>query len=618
MCGIGGFFNINAGCFGQTADAMQSALAARGPDASHICYFSDDGNSSNTPSRHALLHTRLSIIDPRPLADQPMSSPNKRYWLCYNGEVYGWGKEARLLASERPFLTRSDTEFILRGAEAWGVENLLKKLTGMFAFALVDWEKRELILARDRFGEKPLLWWSDDRSFAFSSTLRGLLPALPKEKRILSKNGLDAYLAHRYIPAPSSVIAEVRRLPAGHLLHWPIDGGSVRINRWYHPDHDPIETFPSWLAAFDAAILKRCVADRPVGLFLSGGADSSVVACRLAQLEQNFQAFTASFPDSPFDEAPSAASLSNRLGLPHQTIEIPSSIRNDFSSIVAALDEPFADPSAVPMWYLSRETTKYVKVVLGGDGGDELLAGYKRYKKHLRSRLHGSFSFPMRRIPALAHPGKWQKLREEISMTWEQAYSLRFSGMSLTQRRFLQPEMSLLLNHWTPTLPDSFSTTVPTDLERLLAIDIENYLPEYILRKGDLTTMAHGLELRTPFLDHHFVKAISDLPFSVRFTEPRKMLLASALPDNVVNRTLKAKKRGFNPPLTQWLNIDLAERYDHIGKRLEDSTQGQLSASGVDAFVALYRNGHKQLAENVLQLLILDESLNQLKNHGLQ
>ena len=190
MCGIGGFFGREGGSR-EVAVAMLAALAARGPDAAHVAGFAADlsplGEAGDGP--HALLHARLAIIDPRPEADQPMASDDGQVWLCYNGEVYGWSEDARELAAERPFRTRSDTEFILRGYEAWGLEGLLPRLRGMFAFALLDRRRGKLFLVRDRVGKKPLLWWSAGRQLAFASTVRGVLPALPASARRLSPEG---------------------------------------------------------------------------------------------------------------------------------------------------------------------------------------------------------------------------------------------------------------------------------------------------------------------------------------------------------------------------------------------------------------------------------------------
>jgi asparagine synthase (glutamine-hydrolysing) len=298
--------------------------------------------------------------------------------------------------------------------------------------------------------------------------------------------------------------------------------------------------------------------------------------------------------------------------LPHQSIAIPASIRDDFPAIVAALDEPFADPSAIPLWYLARETTRHVKVVLGGDGGDELLAGYKRYRAHLRSRFRRSLRLPRTNVPPALLPAGVAKLREELAMSWEEAYSLRFSGLSPMQRAFLQPGRTLPATWWLMPARERSA------LAELLAIDMDNYLPEYILRKGDLTTMGHGLELRAPLLDQRFISAIRALPDALRFTEPRKRLLAGVLPDEVAVDCFSGKKKGFNPPLAHWLQDDLAERYAGLGARLAEASHGQLDAAAVNSLLGAYRDGNAKLGENVLQLVMLDESLIQLRRLGLQ
>ncbi len=351
------------------------------------------------------------------------------------------------------------------------------------------------------------------------------------------------------------------------------------------------------------------MADRPVGLFLSGGIDSTLIAARLRHIGQPLLAFTATFPGSDMDESAQAVETAAALGLPHRAVPIPQRIRDDFARIVADLDDPFADPSAIPLWYLAREATREVKVVLGGDGGDELLAGYKRYRQHLRSAWRRGWRWPLRHWPADPDPQAWAKLRQELAMDWESAYSLRFSGFTPAQRRWLQPKpANLPSTHW--RMPDFKPGTPP--LQRLLEIDMLNYLPEYILRKGDLTSMAHGLELRAPLLDIKLYQAILALPDRVRFTSPAKTLFAPLIPEPLATRLFSARKRGFNPPLRHWLQHDLVNRLDGLGARLEVLTNGQIGAAGCDSLVTRYRQGADRLAEGVLQLTVLDESLRQL------
>lgn len=602
MCGIGGFF-AQRPVAPPVAAAMRLALRPRGPDAEHAVGWDGALAPARDAWHNALLHARLSIIDPRPDADQPMANGRGDIWIIYNGEVYDWEDAAAGLRREAAFRTRSDTELILRGYEAWGIETLLARLRGMFAFAILDLRKAKAYLARDRMGEKPLVYSSVGDELAFGSTVRSVLPFLPPEKRGLSAEGIDAYLAHRYIPAPRTVFAHIQRLENGHYLEFDLRSRRLEKRLYWKQTKEN----GSWLEALDESVRMRTIADRPLGVFLSSGMDSSVVASRLAKQKlTSFRTFTAAFPGSVMDESQTAGQTAAALGLPNTPVVVPDSVAKDFARIVAALDEPFADPSSFPTWYLAREVSRQVKVVLVGDGGDELFAGYKRVAKHLRTAWRGNFRLPLRIRPAL----DGGKLATELAMDWKTAYSLRFSGFAPAQRAFLQGLGELqALCYWRE--PDRESENA---LDDLLAIDFANYLPEYILRKSDLCTMAHGLEARAPLLDHRFVQRILSQPKERVYTRPPKMLLKEALDPRLPADFLQRKKRGFNPPLTRWLRVELAGRFDGLGARLQASSAGQLAKRPVDAFVHHYLDGAEHLAEQVLQLLILDESLAQL--HG--
>ncbi len=440
--------------------------------------------------------------------------------------------------------------------------------------------------------------------------MRALLPWLPPGSRQFSAESIDAFLAHRTIPAPRTVFAQGRRLPAAQYLRYDLVTGNLTEHEYWRPE---AATDP-WLPTLDAAIHMRTVADRPLGLFLSSGIDSSVVACRLAGMRHSgLQTFTAAFPGTSFDESGEARATAVHLGLPNVSVDISERIADDFPQLVADLDEPFADPSSVPTWQLAREATRHVKVVLGGDGGDELFAGYKRYAKHLRTGWRQGTVLPwLKASPTIGSRG-WQRAAEELRLDWRSAYVLRFSGLSPRQRRFLEPDLAPQPHYW--RMPED---TGRADLRTLLEIDRLNYLPEYILRKGDLCTMAHGLELRAPFLDHHFVACIMGIAPAQRFTTPAKQFLAPALAPIADLEPFGRKKRGFNPPLDGWLRGDLAPRLDGLGQRLFALSAGQLSQSPVDRFVAAWRTGSRSLAEQVLQLLVLDESLSQLAQIALR
>lgn len=589
-----------------TVRDMLAALRQRGPDAQHAVTWNAAWELSTAGATYGLLHARLSIIDPRPEADQPMADPAGDVWICYNGEVYGWEPaRAELERLGFAFRTRSDTEFLLHGYRAWGFEGLLSRLRGMFALVILDRRRQLLWGARDRIGLKPLVYYHRDGEFAFASTVRGILPYLPPAQRALNSEALDAYLAHRYIPAPYTALDHVHRLENGHWLRLDLATGHLENRRYWKPE--PMAA--DWRETLDTAIRLRTVADRPIGLFLSGGVDSAVLACRLPALGyRQLRSYTAAFPGTPFDEGPAGGAIAARLGLPNRQVAIDTSIAKDFGPIVASLDEPFADPSSFPTWLLARRTAEEVKVVLGGDGGDELLGGYKRIVRHARSRWRRRLRLPLIVLPSAAPKGVSKQLTE-LGMDWREAYSLRFSGFTPNQRRYLQPDRPLdRLSYW--RLPEE-----PNDdaREALLAIDWLNYLPEYILRKADLCTMAHGLELRAPLLDHMFVQSLLALPRAQRLTQPPKTLFAPLLAPLADLDPLKQTKRGFNPPLTQWLRRDLAARFPDLGERLSTATSGQLAAGPVDALIARYAAGKERLAEQVLQLLILDESLAQLR-----
>ncbi|WP_028454045.1 asparagine synthase (glutamine-hydrolyzing) [Chitinilyticum litopenaei] len=601
MCGVAGFFGQSP-LAPSALEAVFAALAQRGPDARHFVGWQDNGSRSDENSAcHGLLHTRLSIRDPRPEADQPMANADGSIWICYNGEVYGWEEDAReLLQAGYTFQTRSDTEFILHAYEHWGFEALLPRLRGMFALAILDWRTRTVWLARDRMGLKPLLYrHGQDGDLAFGSLVRAVLPFLPERK--IDPEGLAAYLAHRYIPAPRTIFTGLKRLENGHYLKYSLGQRTLEKRRYWFSEPEPGD----FRAELTKAVDLRTIADRPLGVFLSSGMDSALIASLLASTgHQSLSTFTASFANSAMDEADGAAAIARHYGLRNERIVIPNRIAADFPDIIASLDEPFADPSALPMWYLAREASKTVKVVLCGDGGDELFAGYKRYRQHLRKAWRGNLRLP---FPWHADVLGRNKLAVEASLGWLESYSLRFSGFTPQQRAALLPTVAPDAHYWRET-PIRGSA-----LEQLLELDLDNYLPEYILRKADLVTMAHGQEGRAPLLDHHFVRRVLALPNTDRFTTPPKSALAPLLRDlpNGLN-PLHGKKKGFNPPLANWLREDLRERYAGLGERLHRHSQGLLDAAAVERFTADYLAGNERQAEKILQLLMLDESLGQL------
>ena len=584
---------------------MLRELMRRGPDAQHQMLWARDFANAQESVSNALVHARLSIIDPRPEADQPMRNEAGDIWISYNGEVYDWADDAaELVANGARFRTRSDTEFILKAYEQWGID-CVSRLRGMFAIAILDLRRGQLWLIRDRIGQKPIVYSHLDGDLAFGSTVRAVLPFLGKGQRRFSAAAIDAFLAHRYVPAPHTILENVRRLENGHWLRFDLKTRLIETFAYWSPHPTPGE-LPILL---DQIVDMRTVADRPIGLFLSSGIDSSVIAGRLARLgRSDIEALTASFPGSPMDESEDARKTAIHLALRHSTVSIPERISGDFEQIVADLDEPFADPSSMPTWYLCRHATQRFKVALGGDGLDELMGGYKRVWKHLRTRWRRNWAAPwLPLLPSVSNKG-WSKWSAECKMTWLESYSLRFSGFTPGQRLFLQPDThGRPLTYWRLR-----NTNHQSPIAALLEADMDNYLPEYILRKSDLCSMAHGLELRAPFTDYRWVEAMYAIPENQRFTNPPKLIFEDMCPELRPLKIFGLKKRGFNPPLDQWIGNDLSRRFGGLGHRLENATHGQISSTAVDRYCKRFIGAINAPAEQLLQLVMLDESLAQL------
>lgn len=613
MCGIAGIFHHNS-LSSDLLEAAREELRTRGPDGSGLRYFSYSPQKKWTPSEQgtaALLQTRLSIRDLSTAGAQPMQNEDGSVWIVYNGEIYGWEAEAEELKRRgHRFAGHCDTEFILHGYEEWG-EAILDRLRGMFAIAIFDLRREQLLLARDRLGEKPLFYRPEKNSFSFASSARALAALhRPEERLRFNPRAIDAFLTHRYIPAPLSIFEGVYKLPAAHRLIVKLNQGEISAG---HPEEywqlSPEKNDPSQL--FYDAVQQRLVSDRPLGIFLSGGIDSQAITAAVAQSGHlsELTTFTATFPNNPrYDESTAAAEIARRLGLRHRALPITMN-SSDAPRIIGDLDEPFADPSAIPTWYLCQAAVQEIVVALAGDGGDELFAGYKRYAVHQRAaRLLPRFSKKKLRWSSsdlclkTSRRGRWRRLLLSYQLGWEEAYTLRFSALDPLTRAFLQPETAVQSHYW--RLPAS--GLAPRDW--MLECDRLNYLPEYILRKSDLCGMAHSLELRSPMVDHRFVAAVHGMNKRERFTHPPKKFLQ----DQIGPQAVTGPKRGFNPPLHDWLQQStLADLCHDLPKELEKLTGGQLAA---DRLVVLMREaeGNSSLDEIKWMLLVLRLSLEQL------
>jgi len=615
MCGIAGFAGRRQVARPALEPVLRS-LAQRGPDGAGATLFTREGEGWRTTEAGpvGLIHTRLSIRDLSTNGAQPMANEDGSVWVVFNGEVYGWEAERDDLERRgHVFRSRTDTEFLIHGYEEWG-EGVLDRLRGMFAFAILDLRRERLFCARDRLGKKPFYHAFGPAGFAFASTLHALRAVplgLPFE---LDPEGVDAFLAHRYIPAPRTLYRGAGKLPAGHKLTY----------EWgRRPEQPPVIT-AYWqpqpqagadvVAQLRTAVGLRLVSDRPVGLFLSGGIDSRAVGKALAEAKVTINAFTAGFPDAPpgYDETTEAAEAARRYRLPHQVLPIRMQAE-DLPRILRDMDEPFADPSAIPTWYLCREASRAVTVALTGDGGDELFAGYKRYAVHLRTGWRrGLPTLPGNGFRAAAPlnkrtlGGRLRRVGLEWRLRWTEAYALRFSGLDPLTRAFLQPGLGQVQAHYWRLPAGEFDP-----LGWMLECDWLNYLPDYILRKGDLCGMAHGLELRNPLLDHVLAQGIMGLPAAERFTSPTKRLLRTYLGET---ETVQPK-RGFNPPLETWLRAGwLADRIQALPADLSRLTSGQLGRAPLETMVRDWRD--RRVTDEVLwQLLVLTEAIRHLEEN---
>jgi asparagine synthase (glutamine-hydrolysing) len=553
MCGIFGAVGCELGANG--LERALDAIGHRGPDGR--------GSQELAGGRVVFGHVRLSIIDLSPAGAQPMSNEDGTVWLTFNGEIYNHEALHRELERKgHRFRGRSDSEVIVHLYEEKGVA-LLDDLIGMFAFALYDTRSDTLLVARDRIGIKPLHYYFDGARFAFASEL-GPLTRVPGLDLSPDVTAWYDFLTYGFVPAPKTIYARARKLPAGHWLE--LRGGKLRVVRYWEPRFEPDEGRADGdvLGEFEALLAQvvrdHMVSDVPVGVFLSGGVDSGLVtAVANREAREPLRAFTISFPESDNDEADAARAAAATLGSPisvgtFTTAELDASVPR----LPEIFGEPFADHSALPMLGLAKHAASELKVVLSGDGGDETHLGYGRYQKATRRRaLYAAADA----IPGLASALRGTGLAAVPALRnaaeGELGRVVHFHGgiPRETKRAILDvaaPELAdyddywLLREHDRPELPP---------FARQQFVDFATYLPEGILTKVDRTSMRYGLEARPPLLDHRMVDFAARLPerFLVR-DGVGKQLLRESLARALGPRAAWAKKRAFSVPIKRYVS----------------------------------------------------------------
>jgi asparagine synthase (glutamine-hydrolysing) len=564
MCGIAGIArrDPDARIDPEILTRMSRAIRHRGPD--------DEGRWFGAGV--ALAHRRLSIIDLSPAGHQPMCNEDETVWLVFNGEIYNFQELRDELATRgHRFRSQTDSEVILHLYEELG-ERCVERLEGMFAFGLWDVRERRLLLARDRLGKKPLKYVELADGIAFSSELKSLLAAGLTDREPDDAD-VDRFLAFGYVPAPGTGFARIAKLPAAHRLVW--DARGTRVERWWSLDYRAKRTMSAadWRAEVRStvrgAVVRRLVSDVPVGAFLSGGIDSTiVVACMAEASSRPIETFSIGFELQQFNELPFARRTAEKFATNHHEFVVRADDASLLPTLARLYEEPYADSSALPSWLLARETRRHVTVALNGDGGDEGFVGYERYRTfvEVRRKLAPLRSSALR--AALRSGARWAALPPRVRRYLEVAAGLAspsvgdayfWSVRSLTpsERRALYgPRMRALAERARVDTLAAWADDPKAGedvLDRISCVDAMTYLPDDLLVKMDLATMAHALEARSPLLDHRVLELAAAIPAEIR--APRadlKRLLKDAFADVFPPGHLERPKSGFAIPLQDW------------------------------------------------------------------
>jgi asparagine synthase (glutamine-hydrolysing) len=596
MCGICGVFNFGTG---EPADPVAlkratDAMAHRGPD--------DEG--FHLDGALGLGNRRLSIID-LPGGHQPIANEDESVWITFNGEIYNY-RDLRpdLLARGHQFRTNSDTETILHLYEEYGL-CFLDHLRGMFAFAIWDSRQRRLLLARDRLGVKPLFYRLESGRLAFASELRTLRELLPRPPEIDPQSIYD-FFGFRYVPAPRTFYRGVEKLLPGHFL--VVDPMGVRSHAyWDIPAEEETAKRPKDIAAevveqLREAVRLRLIADVPLGVFLSGGTDSSAVVAFMAELgARPLRTFSVGFDEPQYSELPFARAVARRYATEHHELVVrPEHLSVELPRLVAFRDEPIAEPTDVALYLISRLAAQSVKVVLAGEGGDELFAGYPKY---VADRLAGVVSaLPQEVTRALIRRLPYRQRRAKIAL---EALSIRdeaersatwFASFSRDERENLfAPEFLAQVDPAHPArVFESYLEKVRdrSPLKRMLYADLKVWLPDNLLLRGDLMTMAASIEERGPFLDHRLVELAARIPTRLLTRGFRtKALLKDALRPHVPKEALFRRKVGFRVPVGEWFKKPLRSLVGDLLLSPDATTRGYFNARSMVKFVREHFDG---------------------------
>ena len=616
MCGIAGLISLDGRALPgpQTLDAMCRTIVHRGPD--------DQGTFHTDWA--AIGMRRLSIIDVAG-GHQPVTSAGGRIQLVFNGEIYNF-RELRQTLEARGYVfqSHSDSECIAHAYAEYGTD-CFAMLRGMFAIAIVDQDRRRLVLARDRIGKKPLyLGELSPGVLGFGSELKTLL-AVPGWQPRISMDAVQDFFSLGYIPAPDTIFEGIGKLPPGHWMSIEPgqDGGAPNIvqTRYSHVDFlpkwtDDEDTLQERLfAELDDAVRVRLVSDVPFGAFLSGGLDSSVVCALMTRhLSQPLKTFSIGFDEAGFDELPDARRVAQHLGTEHHEMVVRPDAANLLETLVHHFDEPFGDSSAIPTFLVSQLAARHVKMVLSGDGGDELFAGYSRYRRY--ATLQRIRRATLGIAPGLAKLGgallpgargrRLSGIGQRLGLPWPDDYLALVALANPADLRLLFGERA----HADPfsSVRQRFvRSDIDSHAEQILSGDMDTYLVDDILVKVDRTTMANSLEARAPLLDQNLIAFAARLPFDLKLRgEQGKYLFRKVAARLLPAEVLTKRKQGFAIPLATWFRNDLRPMLlDTIGSRAFKE-RGIFDQAGIQRLVDEHQQGLQDRGELLWMVMVLE------------
>jgi asparagine synthase (glutamine-hydrolysing) len=632
MCGIVGLLEaapVADAAAGRLVDAMAAAIRHRGPDAG--------GTWSSPDGIVTLGHRRLSIIDLSPLGAQPMHSHDGRFSIVFNGEIYNFPELRRdLEARGVVFRGRSDTEVLLEGIESWGLEATLARAVGMFAFALWDSRERRLALVRDRFGKKPIYYGRVGRYFAFASELKAL-EALPGYSTRLNADAVTDVVMRGFVCGQHSILAGIGRLPTAGIgiLDVARRRDSLDITRYWSANEaferarrnpfrgSEAEALEALEREVQRAVEERMVSDVPLGAFLSGGIDSTVVVAAMMRAGRGVaRTFSIGFAEAQFNEAHHARAVAQHLGTNHTELELdaPTALAT-VRELPDIFDEPFADASQIPTLLVSRLARQHVTVALSGDGGDEIFCGYSRYLRMAKFfGLAGSIPRPLRKLaPVLAKPfAALTRSLARAGTEQDQLFQRFAKALELLQNDSAERAYEMTCSYWlkagdvlrrAPPEPVTDAWSGDADVgvyRRMMLNDIACYLPDDILVKVDRTTMSTSLEARAPLLDHRLAEFAFGLPMDYLVKGQRGKHLLRELACRYVPRELIARpKMGFGVPLGQWLRGELRDWAEALLEPRHFSAIGLLREDVVRARWAEHQRGQRDLSAALWPILML-------------